>query len=84
MTENNLTANDACDHRLDATGLMCPEPVMMLHGKVRQMQSGETLAVIATDPSTKRDVPKFCHFLGHDLVASEEVDGVFNYIIRKA
>ncbi len=32
-------------HELDATGLLCPEPVMMLHNKVRDMKPGDVLAV---------------------------------------
>ncbi len=74
---------ESVDHHFDASGLMCPEPVMMLHGKVRNMQGGETLEVIATDPSTQRDIPKFCRFLGHELILSEERDGKFIYRIRK-
>ena len=69
--------------QLDTSGLMCPEPVMMLHGKVREMASGELVEVIATDPSTTRDIPKFCHFLGHELVRSEVCDGQFLFWIRK-
>ena len=57
---------------LDARGLYCPEPVMMLHKVVREMTVGETVKVFATDPSTKRDIPKFCQFLGHALLESNE------------
>ena len=71
------------DQIFDASGLMCPEPVMMLHGKVREMQPGELLKVVATDPSTQRDIPKFCQFLGHELVIAEEQDGKFIFLIRK-
>lgn len=70
---------------LDARGLYCPEPVMMLHNKVRDMQSGDLLEVLATDPSTQRDIPKFCNFLGHELVAHEVIADKkeYRYIIRK-
>ena len=51
------------DHILDATGLYCPEPVMLLHNRIRDIAVGETLQVLATDPSTERDIPKFCHFV---------------------
>lgn len=72
-------------HHLDARGLYCPEPVMMLHNKVRDMRSGELLEVIATDPSTTRDIPKFCAFLGHELVLNESLDETkeLRYVIRK-
>lgn len=75
----NLTA----DQTLDARGLLCPEPVMMLHKAVRQLQAGQVLQVLATDPSTQRDIPKFCTFLEHSLLQSNEQDGEFCYWIRK-
>lgn len=71
------------DAELDASGLNCPEPVMMLHNKVRDLAGGALLKVIATDPSTQRDVPKFCVFLGHELVAQTEAEGRYLYLIRK-
>ncbi len=69
--------------QLDARGLYCPEPVMLLHKAVREMDAGELLEVQATDPSTQRDIPRFCTFLGHELVEEREVDGEFYYLIRK-
>lgn len=76
---------EAITHHLDARGLYCPEPVMMLHNKVRDMQAGELLEVIATDPSTTRDIPKFCGFLGHELVEKQELTATkeFRFVIRK-
>ena len=71
------------DHILDATGLFCPEPVMLLHNKIREMAIGEVLQVLATDPSTARDIPKFCGFLGHELLAADEFEGNYRYLLRK-
>lgn len=76
---------ESIQHHFDARGLYCPEPVMMLHNKVRDMAVGELLEVIATDPSTTRDIPKFCRFLGHELVVQEALAETkeFRYVIRK-
>jgi tRNA 2-thiouridine synthesizing protein A len=71
------------DTQLDARGLYCPEPVMLLHNAVRDMAVGEILEVLATDPSTQRDIPRFCRFLGHELVAEEVEGDQFRYLIRK-
>ena len=71
------------DAELDASGLFCPEPVMMLHSKVRELAAGDVLKVIATDPSTQRDIPRFCLFLEHQLLESNEQDGTYMYWIRK-
>ena len=69
---------------LDTMGLYCPEPVMMLHSKVAEMASGEVVQVLATDPSTQRDIPKFCQFLGHELISQQEHERIFTYCIRKS
>ncbi len=75
---------DAPDRILDATGLLCPEPVMLLHNTIRDMAVGEVVQVLATDPSTERDVPKFCRFLGHELLRQDVSDGQYRYWLRKA
>lgn len=69
--------------KLDACGLFCPEPVMLLHNRIRDMAPGDLLHLVATDPSTTRDVPKFCIYLGHELVESWQQDKKYYYLIRK-
>lgn len=69
---------------IDTKGLYCPEPVMMLHAAVRKANSGELIRVIATDPSTTRDIPKFCQFLGHTLERQEQHgEGEYIFEVRK-
>jgi tRNA 2-thiouridine synthesizing protein A len=63
---------------------------MLLHNKVRSIASGDYVRVIATDPSTQRDIPKFCNFLGHALLEQNVREGQgataeqFVYLIQKA
>ena len=68
---------------LDARGLYCPEPVMLLHNRIRDLDDGEVLRVLATDPSTERDVPKFCVYLDHELLESGLVGDEYFYVIKK-
>lgn len=56
---------------------------MMLHAAIRRASTGELLQLIATDPSTQRDVANFCRFLPHELVSSAESEGRFIYVVRK-
>ena len=79
-----MTDTPHAEHHLDATGLVCPEPVMLLHGKVRDMGAGEVLEVRATDPSTDRDFQNFCRFLGHEMVASELGGEILEFWIKKS
>ncbi|WP_323841017.1 MULTISPECIES: sulfurtransferase TusA [unclassified Moraxella] len=71
-------------HILDTKGLICPEPVMLLHKAIRQAKSGEQIEIFATDPATTRDIPNFCRHLGH-ILQSEEVlaDGSYRYVVIK-
>ena len=68
---------------LDARGLFCPEPVMMLHNHIRDMHIGEVVEIFATDPSTARDFIKFCNFLDQELLLNEEEQGAYRFLVRK-
>jgi len=56
---------------------------MLLHKAVRELDSGDIIQVTATDPSTTRDVPKFCLFLGHEMLEQRQDDDTYIYVIRK-
>ena len=68
---------------VDARGLTCPEPVMMLHAAIRDLMTGETVKMIATDLSTKKDVANFCEFLGHTLLSAEENGEELIFVVKK-
>lgn len=70
-------------HSLEAEGLRCPEPVMMVRKTVRKMAEGDTLLVTADDPSTTRDIPSFCRFMDHTLLAADTDNLPYRYLIRK-
>ncbi|MCL1068049.1 sulfurtransferase TusA [Shewanella olleyana] len=71
------------EHHLDALGLRCPEPVMMIRKTVRKMAEGETLLITADDPATTRDIPSFCEFMDHTLIASDTKQTPYKYMIKK-
>jgi len=71
------------DHQLDTIGLRCPEPVMMIRKKIRQLSSGETLLITADDTSTTRDIPSFCRFMDHELVTMKIDAKPYSYLIKK-
>ena len=70
-------------HDMNAVGLKCPEPIMLLHGVVRDARSGDHIIVRATDPSTERDINKFCTFLGHELRSVEQEGEVWVFTLVK-
>jgi len=76
-------AFDEASTHLDALGLRCPEPVMMVRLQIRKLENGETLSVTADDPSTARDIPSFCRFMDHTLIASQTAVMPYQYVIKK-
>ncbi len=78
-----MAESEPIEH-IDAIGLFCPEPVMLLHAAMRRLSPGAAVTLRSTDPSTQRDITNFCQFLGHDLLVSEQQDKQFFFHIRKA
>ena len=72
------------DEELDATGLLCPLPVLKAAKRLRAMASGQVLQMSADDPAAVIDVPHFCSEQGYELLSSTEANGVQTYLIRKS
>jgi tRNA 2-thiouridine synthesizing protein A len=76
------------DIQIDARGLHCPEPLMLVKNKVRELTGGDVLHILATDPTTERDFEHFCQFMKHDYLGVDR-DGwqgdsdVLQFWIRK-
>lgn len=68
---------------IDALGLLCPLPVLKARKRLKAMESGQVLRLLADDPAAVVDVPHFCAEGGHTLVASENSGAKRAYFIRK-
>lgn len=73
---------DATNH-LDATGLLCPLPVLKARKRLKSLPTGARLTVEADDPAAIVDVPHFCAEAGHRLVSSDIDGGIQVYVIEK-
>lgn len=71
------------DAHLDAIGLLCPLPVLKARKRLEPLGPGQTLHMQADDPAAVVDVPHFCAEAGHELLSSEERNGVLEFVIRK-
>ncbi|MFV2091659.1 MAG: sulfurtransferase TusA family protein [Hyphomicrobiales bacterium] len=71
------------NHHLDTRGLKCPLPVLKIAKRLKSMKAGEQLSIDATDPAAQIDVPHFCAQAGHVLLVSGELDGVYQFTIRR-
>ena len=64
-------------YELDATGLLCPMPVIRTQDRVEDLNTGDTLEVLCTDPGALNDLSAWCRINGHKLIdARQEEDRV--------
>ena len=68
---------------VNAIGLVCPEPIMLLHKAIRDSDAGDLIELVASDKSTERDVEKFCEFLGHKLIEKEIPKESLYFVVQK-
>ncbi len=59
-------------------------PLLKAKRALNTMQSGQQLRVLATDRGSVRDFRLFAEQSGNDLLTSEECEGVYIYVLRKA
>lgn len=69
---------------LDARGLNCPLPILRTRKALSNLEDGETLKVISTDPGSVKDISSFCIQTGDELIESNSSEQEFVFIIRKA
>ena len=71
------------DADLDATGLLCPLPVLKARKRLQALSTGQVLRVLADDPAAVVDLPHFCAEAGHELIEMTDENGGQAYLIRK-
>jgi tRNA 2-thiouridine synthesizing protein A len=68
---------------IDTRGLNCPLPILKAKKALAEMQTGEILKVVATDPSSTRDFQAFARQTGNELVEQSQADAEFIHFIRR-
>ena len=84
MAEAGGEAKMQPNSTLDATGLLCPLPVLKARRALKAVPAGGLLEVLATDPGATKDFEHFCSTTGCELVdASEQEGGILRFLLRK-
>ena len=82
--EMTQAGNVTVDATLDATGLLCPLPVLKARRALKPLAPGAVLEVLATDPGATKDFEHFCATTGCELLeASERPGGILRFVMRK-
>ena len=71
------------DKELDARGLNCPLPILRAKKTLAEMQPGQVLRIIATDPGSVKDFAAFAKQTGNELLSSAENNKEFEFYIKR-
>ncbi len=71
------------DKVLDCSGLSCPLPVVKTSKAIKEIEVGQILQMIATDPGAPPDMQAWTRQTGHEMVESYKEDGKFIFFFRR-
>ena len=71
------------DKEFDASGLACPLPIVKTKKALNDMQSGQVLRILATDPGSVKDFQAFAKQTGNDLLSQSEANKEFTFFLKR-
>ena len=71
------------DLELDVKGMNCPLPILRTKKALSQMESGQVLHVLATDPGAVKDFQAFAKQTGNRLLEFSDAGPVFEFYFQR-
>lgn len=68
--------------QLDARRLLCPMPVIKTQNQVADMQPGDEVEVICTDPGALNDIPAWARINGHSVIETVQDEDEIRITVR--
>jgi tRNA 2-thiouridine synthesizing protein A len=71
------------DKVLDCSGMLCPVPVIKTSKGIKEIEIGQVLKMIATDPGAPADMAAWARQTSNELLDSHEEDGKFIFYFKR-
>jgi tRNA 2-thiouridine synthesizing protein A len=68
---------------LDTSGMLCPIPVIKTSKSIKQIQVGQVLKMISTDPGAVPDMDAWSRQTGHEMIESHQENDVYVFFFRR-
>ena len=68
---------------IDTRGLNCPLPILKAKKALSELEAGQVLKVLATDPGSVRDFQAFARQTGNEIVEQRTVGDEFIHFLRR-
>jgi len=71
------------DKVMDLKDLPCPMPVVKVSQGIKEIEKGQILEAIATDPGAMVDFPAWAKTSGNEIIKTVQGDGEFKFYIKR-
>ncbi len=68
---------------LDCSGMLCPIPVIKTSKAIKQIEVGQVLKMIATDPGAPPDMAAWTKNTGHEMLDSHQEGDAYIFHFRR-
>lgn len=68
---------------LDLKGLACPMPVVKVSKGIKEIEVGQVLKAVTTDPGSLTDFPAWAKTSGNEILKSEQDGGEISFYIQR-
>lgn len=78
-----MSAQITWSRTLDCQGLLCPMPIIEVSKAIKDMEVGQILEMLATDPGSQADMLAWEKHTGHEILDTKQDDGLLRFYVRK-
>lgn len=71
------------DKVMDLKGLPCPMPVVKISKGIKDVQVGQIVEALTTDPGALVDFPAWARTSGNEIVKTEQDNGTIRIFVKR-
>ena len=71
------------DKVMDLKGMPCPMPVVKISKGIKDVEIGQVIEAVTTDPGSLSDFPAWATTSGNEIIKTEQGDGVITFYIKR-
>jgi TusA-related sulfurtransferase len=71
------------DKVMDLKGLPCPMPVVKISKGIKEVEVGQVVEAITSDPGALADFPAWAKTSGNEILKTDNTEGVITFYIKR-
>jgi tRNA 2-thiouridine synthesizing protein A len=71
------------DKVMDLKGLACPMPVVKVSKGIKEVEIGQVIEAVTTDPGSLADFPAWARTSGNEILKTDQEGGVIKFYIKR-